>query len=175
MLRMFWFIIITKEVAQERKNTPSPAFILPQRPKEELGTILQWRVELAKRLEEKDAKESETMAKYRYKAQQELKDWYKRYEDNLSKTKESNCENGKEFMFDDINPGTKWERVTTLCNLSGKNANKNKTKAMSVQNEVHFNQCETARNEQSQERQLNPVMQSDTKRKSKKKIVSFNI
>ena len=45
------------------------------RPKEEPGTIVQWRVEQAKRLEEKDAKEAETMAKLRDEAQQELKDW----------------------------------------------------------------------------------------------------
>ena len=48
---------------------------LSPRPKEEPGTIVQWRVEQAKRLEEKDAKEAETMAKLRDEAQQELKDW----------------------------------------------------------------------------------------------------
>jgi hypothetical protein len=66
---------VNQEVAQERTSTPSPAFIMPPRPKEEPGTIVQWRVEQAKRLEEKDAKEAETMAKLRDEAQQELKDW----------------------------------------------------------------------------------------------------
>ena len=46
-----------------------------QRPKEEPETIRQWRVEQAKRLEEKDAKEAETMAKLRDEAKQELADW----------------------------------------------------------------------------------------------------
>merc|ERR1711963_340949 len=87
-------------------------------------------MEQAKRLEEKDAKEAETMDKLRDEAQQELKDWYKRYEENLSKTKESNREEEKEFVFNDISPGTEWERVTKLCDFSGKNANKNSAKDM---------------------------------------------
>ena len=148
---------VNQEVAQERTSMPSPAFIMPPRPKEEPGTIVQWRVEQAKRLEEKDAKEAETMAKLRDEAQQELKDWYKRYEDNLSKTKESNREDEKEFLFNDISPGTEWERVTKLCDFSGKNANKNSTRQGHVQNEVYFDQFETARNERSQ---LNLMMQS---------------
>jgi len=130
---------VNQEVAQERTSTPSPAFIMPPRPKEEPGTIVQWRVEQAKRLEEKDAKEAETMAKLRDEAQQELKDWYKRYEDNLSKTKESNREDEKEFVFNDISPGTEWERVTKLCDFSGKNANKNSTKDMSRMRSILIN------------------------------------
>ena len=66
---------VNKEVAQERTTTPSPAFVMPPRPKEEPETIKQWRQEQAKRLEEKDAKEAETMTKLREEAQQELKDW----------------------------------------------------------------------------------------------------
>ena len=30
----------------------------------------------------------------------------------------------------DITPGTEWERVTKLCDFSGKNANKNSAKDM---------------------------------------------
>ena len=58
---------------------------------------------------------------------------YKRYEDNLSKTKETNRESEKEFVAEvnDITPGTEWERVTKLCDFSGKNANKNCTKDIS--------------------------------------------
>ena len=66
---------VNHEVAQERTTTPSPAFVMPPRPKEEPETIRQWREDQAKRLEEKDAKEAETMAKLRDEAQQELKDW----------------------------------------------------------------------------------------------------
>lgn len=66
---------VNQEVAQERTTTPSPAFVMPPRPKEEPETIKQWRLDQAKRLEEKDAKEEETMAKLRDEAQQELKDW----------------------------------------------------------------------------------------------------
>lgn len=58
---------------------------------------------------------------------------YKRYEDNLSKTKADNRESEKEFVAEvnDITPGTEWERVTKLCDFSGKNANKNSVKDMS--------------------------------------------
>merc|ERR1712039_497105 len=108
---------VNHEVAQERTTTPSPAFVMPPRPNEE----------------------AETMAKLRDEAQQELKDWYKRYEENLSKTKESNREDEKEFVFNDISPGTEWERVTKLCDFSGKNANKNSTKDMSRMKSILIN------------------------------------
>merc|ERR1719412_29039 len=124
---------VNKEGAIERTTTPSPAFVMPPRPKEEPETIKQWRQEQAKRLEEKDAKEAETMTKLREEAQQELKDWYKRYDENLSKTKQANRDTEKEFVAEvnDIAPGTEWERVTKLCDFSGKNANKNSVKDMS--------------------------------------------
>merc|ERR1711993_87691 len=86
-----------------------------------------------KRLQEKDAKEEETMAQLRDEAKKDLDEWYKRYEDNLSKTKADNRESEKEFVAEvnDITPGTEWERVTKLCDFSGKNANKNSVKDMS--------------------------------------------
>ena len=51
----------------------------------------------------------------------------------MSKTKQDNRESEKEFVAEvnDITPGTEWERVTKLCDFSGKNANKNSTKDMS--------------------------------------------
>ena len=57
---------------------------------------------------------------------------YKRYEENLDKTKKNNREDEKEFVAEvnDITPGTEWERVTKLCDFSGKNANKNSAKDM---------------------------------------------
>merc|ERR1712223_1957931 len=132
---------VNKEVAQERTTTPSPAFVMPPRPKEEPEKIIMWRQEQAKRLEEKDAKESETMAKLRDEAQQELKEWYKRYEDNLAKTKQANRDTEQEFVaeINDISPGTEWERVTKLCDFSGKNANKNSTKDMSRMKSILIN------------------------------------
>merc|ERR1711988_671443 len=101
---------VNHEVAQERTTTPSPAFVMPPRPKEEPETIRQWREEQAKRFEE-----------------------------NLNKTKESNREDEKEFVFNDISPGTEWERVTKLCDFSGKNANKNSTKDMSRMKSILIN------------------------------------
>ena len=57
---------------------------------------------------------------------------YKRYEENLDKTKKNNREDEKEFVAEvnDISPGTEWDRVTKLCDFTGKNANKNSTKDM---------------------------------------------
>merc|ERR1712183_696746 len=111
------------------------------RPKEEPEKIIMWRQEQAKLLEEKDAKETETMAKLRDEAQQELKEWYKRYEDNLAKTKQANRDTEQEFVaeINDISPGTEWERVTKLCDFSGKNANKNSTKDMSRMKSILIN------------------------------------
>jgi len=124
---------VNQEAKIERTTTPSPAFIMPPRPKEEPETIKQWRLDQEKRLQEKDAKEEETMAQLRDEAKKDLEEWYKRYEDNLSKTKQDNRESEKEFVAEvnDITPGTEWERVTKLCDFSGKNANKNSTKDMS--------------------------------------------
>ena len=57
---------------------------------------------------------------------------YKRYQDNLDKTKKTNREDEKEFVAEvnDISPGTEWDRVTKLCDFGGKNANKNSSKDM---------------------------------------------
>jgi len=123
---------VNREGEVERTNTPSPAFIMPPRPKEEPETIRLWREQQGKLLEEKDAKEAEMMAKMKAEAEQELKDWYKRYEENLDKTKKNNREDEKEFVAEvnDISPGTEWDRVTKLCDFTGKNANKNSTKDM---------------------------------------------
>ena len=66
---------VNREGEVERTNTPSPAFIMPPRPKEEPETIRLWREQQGKLLEEKDAKEAEMMAKMKAEAEQELKDW----------------------------------------------------------------------------------------------------
>jgi len=123
---------VNREGEVERTKTPSPAFVMPPRPKEEPETIRLWREQQSKLLEEKDAKEAEMMTKMKNEAEQELKDWYKRYQDNLDKTKKTNREDEKEFVAEvnDITPGTEWDRVTKLCDFGGKNANKNSSKDM---------------------------------------------
>ena len=68
-----YFEIYLGEV--ERTKTPSPAFVMPPRPKEEPETIRLWREQQSKLLEEKDAKEAEMMTKMKNEAEQELKDW----------------------------------------------------------------------------------------------------
>jgi hypothetical protein len=56
----------------------------------------------------------------------------------LSKTKTNNRENEKEFVAEvnDITPGTEWERVTKMCDFSGKASNKNSTKDMSRMRQI---------------------------------------
>ena len=36
----------------------------------------------------------------------------------MAKTKATNREEEKEFVFNDISPGTEWERVNQLCDLT---------------------------------------------------------
>ena len=66
---------VNQEVNVERTSTPSPAFVMPPRPKEEPETIKQWRLDQEKRLQEKDAKEEETMAQLRDEAKKDLEEW----------------------------------------------------------------------------------------------------
>merc|ERR1712076_362355 len=53
-------------------------------------TIKKWREEQAKRLEEKDDNEAKMMTELKEKAKKELEDWYKKYEEQLGKTKDDN-------------------------------------------------------------------------------------
>ncbi len=48
---------------------------MPPRPKEEPETIKQWRIDQAKRLEEKDAEEASKKTELQEKAKQELAEW----------------------------------------------------------------------------------------------------
>ena len=57
-------------------------------------------------------------------------------------------------------PSPDWERVTKLCDFSGKNANKNSTKDMSRMRSILINLKQQERNERSQECQLNLMVQS---------------
>ena len=66
---------VNQEVNVERTSTPSPAFVMPPRPKEEPETIKQWRLDQEKRLQEKDAKEEEAMAQLRDEAKKDLEEW----------------------------------------------------------------------------------------------------
>ena len=43
------------------------------------------------------------------------------------------------FLLPFFSPGTEWERVTKLCDFSGKNANKNSTKDMSRMRSILIN------------------------------------
>lgn len=91
-------------------------------------TIKKWREEQAKRLEEKDDNEAKMMTELKEKAKKELEDWYKKYEEQLGKTKDDNrnTEVSAVAEMNDIQPGDEWNRVHKLCDFNVKNSRNNK-------------------------------------------------
>ncbi len=63
---------------------------MPSVPRIEPETIRIWREKQVKVLEEKDSREAEMMNELREKADKDLKDWYKKYDEQLEKTKADN-------------------------------------------------------------------------------------
>lgn len=59
-------------------------------PRFENETIRNWREKQEEMLIEKDASEQETINEMKGKAEKELQDWYKKYDDQLDKTKADN-------------------------------------------------------------------------------------
>ena len=101
---------------------------IPSMPRIEPEVVREWRAKQEKVLEEKDAKEADAMAELKEKAEKELKDWYKNYEEQLEKTKSDNRALEKTFVakMDAIEPGTEWERVNSLCEFNTKNSKNSK-------------------------------------------------
>lgn len=107
-------------------NAASPITI----PREEPETIRVWREKNEEHLKVKDEKEAEMMVELREKAKKELNDWYKKYEEQLGKTKADNREGDKSHFVAEmgtaIEPGTEWERVHKLCDFNVKNSRNSK-------------------------------------------------
>merc|ERR1712183_37833 len=85
--------------------------------KEEPEFMKKWKVE------KKDQEETAAMEELKVKAKQELEDWYKRYETQLEKTKNSNREEETKYEGNEMNhiePGSEWERVAKHCDFSAK-------------------------------------------------------
>ena len=101
---------------------------VPAMPRIEPEVVREWRAKQEKVLEEKDAKEADAMTELKEKAEKELKDWYKKYEEQLEKTKSDNRAEEKTFIAktDAIDPGTEWERVNSLCEFNVKNSKNSK-------------------------------------------------
>ena len=101
---------------------------VPAMPRIEPEVVREWRAKQEKVLEEKDAKEADAMTELKEKAEKELKDWYKKYEEQLEKTKSDNRAEEKTFIAktDAIEPGTEWERVNSLCEFNVKNSKNSK-------------------------------------------------
>jgi len=92
--------------------------------REEPEVIKKWKAEQEEKLRVKDADEEKKMDELREQAKQELQDWYKHYEEQLEKTKETNRSAQETFVSEvnDIQPGTEWERVAKQCDFNAKTA-----------------------------------------------------
>jgi len=99
------------------------------RVREEPESIKRWKIEQEEKLRVKDENERQKLAELKAQARQELEDWYKHYEEQLKKTKETN-RNAEETLvagkMNDIAPGTEWERVATQCDFNAKTARNTK-------------------------------------------------
>ena len=91
--------------------------------KEEPEFIRKWKEEQQERLQKKDEEEKAAIEELKVKAKQELEDWYKRYESQIEKTKNSNREDETRYEGNEMNhiePGSEWERVSKYCDFSAK-------------------------------------------------------
>merc|ERR1712029_1115472 len=106
----------------------SPTTVFAPMSRIEPETIRAWRADNEKRLAEKDAKEEENLKQAREQAKKELADWYKKYNEQLAKTKSSNRSAEEEFVAEgnDIKPvaGAKpnWERINKMVDFNSKNS-----------------------------------------------------
>jgi len=92
--------------------------------REEPEVIKKWKVEQEEKLRVKDENEEKKLNELREQAKQELNDWYKHYDEQLEKTKETNRSAQETFVSEvnDIQPGTEWERVAKQCDFNAKTA-----------------------------------------------------
>jgi hypothetical protein len=95
---------------------------------EEPETIKKWKAEQEIRLKLKDENEEKNKEELKAKAAKELEDWYKRYDEQLHKTKETNRSEEETVVAEvnSIQPGTEWERVAKQCDFSAKNTRNTK-------------------------------------------------
>jgi len=91
--------------------------------REEPECIKRWKVEQEEMLKQKDADEETKKDELRVRAAQELVDWYKQYEEQLSQTRKANKEQQDAQEVPEVNgiaPGQEWERVSKHCDFSAK-------------------------------------------------------
>jgi len=94
------------------------------RVREEPESIKKWKADQEVRLREKDENEEKNKDDLKKQAAKELEDWYKRYEEQLNKNKETNRNDEQTVVQAEVNsiePGTEWERVAKQCDFSSKN------------------------------------------------------
>jgi len=81
-----------------------------------------WREEHEKLLKIKDENEAEREKELREQARKELEDWYERYKQQLSKSKQTNRNAEKEFIADrndaEGDKNENWEKISKMCDFS---------------------------------------------------------
>ncbi|PSN48948.1 Clathrin light chain [Blattella germanica] len=111
-------------------TTKSPFFeIRESLSSEETETITsKWKQEQRKRLEEKDINEERKNQELREAAKKELEEWYRLYEEQISKRKIANRNAQKQFIAkaDEIETGREWQGIGKLCDFNPKFSNKGK-------------------------------------------------
>jgi len=99
----------------------------PPQPKPEKIRI--WREEHQKLLKIKDENETEKEKELREQAKKELADWYERYKQQLSKSKQSNRNAEKEFIADrndaEGDKNENWEKISKMCDFSNTKVSRN--------------------------------------------------
>jgi len=94
-------------------------------------SIRQWKIEQEARLVEKDRNEEKNLQELKAQAQKELDDWYKHYNAEMEKTRETNRAAQETLVsevsqMNDIEPGTEWDRVAKQCDFNSKTARNTK-------------------------------------------------
>lgn len=87
-----------------------------------------WREEHQKLLKIKDENEAQKEIELKEQAKKELEDWYERYRQQLSKSKQINRNAEKEFIADRDAEGDKtenWEKIAKLCDFGNSKVSRN--------------------------------------------------
>lgn len=85
---------VEKSTMESNNNNADPPQSMmmnqPIIPAEEPESIKRWREQHVKNLELKDEEEKEKIEEHRLQAKKELEEWYKRYHEEVEKTKKQN-------------------------------------------------------------------------------------
>ncbi|XP_023339931.1 clathrin light chain [Eurytemora carolleeae] len=114
----------SRPASTEQAETVSPVQSKPV--KQEPAVLREWREQQMIRLKTKDEEEENDREELKQQAAKELEDWYKVHQETLEKTRAANREARLSIdrsyisTIETLEPGTEWERVSTLCDFNQK-------------------------------------------------------